>query len=43
MALPYHAFIFEITPLEPAREILIAELATLGFESFEETVAGLQA
>jgi ribosomal protein L11 methyltransferase len=43
MALPYHAFIFEITPLEPAREILIAELATLGFESFEETEAGLQA
>ncbi|MDA0773617.1 MAG: 50S ribosomal protein L11 methyltransferase [Bacteroidetes bacterium] len=43
MALPYHAFIFEITPLEPAREILIAELATLGFESFEETETGLQA
>ncbi|MEJ2584144.1 MAG: 50S ribosomal protein L11 methyltransferase [Robiginitalea sp.] len=33
----------EITPLEPAREIFIAVLSQLGFESFEETESGLKA
>ncbi len=33
----------ELTPAEPAREIFIAALAELGFESFEETEAGLKA
>jgi len=43
MAVPYHAYTFTIEPLEPAREILIAELAERGFESFEETETGLEA
>ena len=34
---------FIVTPLQPATEILIAELAELGFESFVETEDGLQA
>jgi len=34
---------FSISPLEPAREILIAELGELGFESFVETENGLLA
>lgn len=34
---------FEITPLQPARDILIAELAQLGFESFVEEDFGLLA
>ncbi|MDX1333130.1 MAG: 50S ribosomal protein L11 methyltransferase [Robiginitalea sp.] len=33
----------EFTPVEPAREIFIAALAELGFESFEETQSGLNA
>lgn len=33
----------ELKPVEPAREILIAALAELGFESFEETESGLNA
>ena len=36
-------FTFSISPLEPAREILIAELGELGFESFVETESGLSA
>ena len=32
-----------LTPAEPAREIFIAALSELGFESFEETESGLQA
>lgn len=34
---------FEISPLLPAREILLAELAELGFESFVEEDFGLLA
>ncbi len=34
---------FELQPLLPAREILIAELAEMGFDSFEEIESGLQA
>jgi len=33
----------ELNPTEPAREIFIAALAELGFESFEETETGLNA
>ena len=33
----------EFTPAEPAREIFIAALSELGFESFEETESGLKA
>jgi ribosomal protein L11 methyltransferase len=34
---------FSISPLQPAADILIAELAELGFDSFVETQEGLQA
>ncbi len=36
----YLGYTFTITPLEPAREILIAELGYAGFESFVETETG---
>jgi len=39
----YTGYIFTITPLQPATEILIAELGALGFDSFEETSTGLNA
>ncbi|NIJ45579.1 ribosomal protein L11 methyltransferase [Wenyingzhuangia heitensis] len=39
----YTGYTFTITPLQPATEILIAELGELGFESFEETETGLEA
>lgn len=39
----YYEVIFELKPLLPAREILIAELAERGFESFVETDEGLKA
>lgn len=39
----YTGYTFTITPLQPATEILIAELGELGFESFEETTTGLNA
>ncbi|ANW95587.1 ribosomal protein L11 methyltransferase [Wenyingzhuangia fucanilytica] len=39
----YTGYTFTITPLQPATEILIAELGELGFESFEETETGLKA
>jgi ribosomal protein L11 methyltransferase len=34
---------FEISPLEPWRDVLISELADIDFESFVETEGGLQA
>ncbi len=37
----YTAYHFDIFPLEPAREILIAELGNLAFESFSETENGV--
>ncbi|MCE2612801.1 50S ribosomal protein L11 methyltransferase [Flavobacteriaceae bacterium D16] len=43
MAQPYLEYSFEISPLQPASEILIAELAELGFDSFVETETGLLA
>ena len=36
----YLGYTFTIRPLEPAREILIAELGYAGFESFVETATG---
>lgn len=36
----YLGYTFTITPIEPAREILIAELGYAGFESFVETETG---
>ncbi len=39
----YLEYSFEVTPLQPATDILIAELAALGFESFAETESGLLA
>ncbi|NJB82732.1 50S ribosomal protein L11 methyltransferase [Wenyingzhuangia aestuarii] len=39
----YTGYTFTITPLQPATEILIAELGELGFESFQETETGLEA
>lgn len=39
----YIALEFRIFPLQPATDILIAELAERGFESFAETESGLQA
>lgn len=41
MTLDYTACHFEVTPLQPASDLLIAELGSLGFESFEETSTGV--
>ena len=41
MTLDYTACHFEVTPLQPASDLLIAELGSLGFESFEETPTGV--
>ncbi len=41
MIQPYIAYHFTIEPLQPAREILVAELGSLGFETFKETENGL--
>ena len=41
MTLDYTACHFEVTPLQPAADLLIAELGSLGFESFEETSTGV--
>lgn len=43
MAVKYTEFQFTVSPLEPTRDILVAELGELGFESFEETEEGLNA
>ena len=39
----YLEYAFTISPLQPATEILIAELGILGFESFTETENGVKA
>ncbi len=39
----YTQVVFELKPLLPAREVLVAELADIGFDSFEETESGLKA
>ena len=39
----YLLFDFKLKPLQPASDILIAELSEIGFESFVETDDGLQA
>lgn len=41
--LQYTEAIFEVSPPDPGREILTAELAELGFDSFEHTANGLKA
>ncbi len=43
MEFSYIGYIFKVTPLQPASEILIAELAEVGFESFVETEEGVEA
>ncbi|MDT0691077.1 50S ribosomal protein L11 methyltransferase [Salegentibacter sp. F188] len=43
MASNYLEFIFKIDPVQPASEILIAELGYLGFESFVENEDGITA
>ena len=43
MTLDYMACSFEVTPLQPASDLLIAELGGLNFESFEETATGVVA
>ncbi|TAI49500.1 50S ribosomal protein L11 methyltransferase [Flagellimonas allohymeniacidonis] len=39
----YIEYDFKVSPLQPASEVLIAELGELGFESFVETETGVQA
>ena len=39
----YIAYYFEVEPLNPGVEILIAELSYVGFESFIETPKGVTA
>jgi ribosomal protein L11 methyltransferase len=39
----YFEYQFELNPLLPAREVLVAELAEIGFESFVETENGVLA
>lgn len=43
MSNPYIAYHFKVVPKQPATEILIAELASVGFESFIETDSGVTA
>jgi len=43
MVQTYIAYHFTIDPLQPAREILVAELGNVGFENFTETENGLSA
>jgi len=43
MTLDYIACTFEVAPLQPASDLLIAELGGLGFESFQETDTGVVA
>lgn len=43
MTLDYVACTFEVQPLQPASDLLMAELGNLGFESFEETPTGIVA
>src|SRR5690554_1984562 len=39
----YIEYIFEVEPLQPGAEILVAELGNVGFESFVETEKGITA
>ena len=43
MSIKYRLFSFKVKPLKIVSEILIAKLSELGFESFEETNAGIDA
>ena len=39
----YIGYFFKVEPLQPASDILIAELGELGFDSFVETEEGIEA
>lgn len=41
--MPYTEVTFLLEPLDPWRDILMVELADLGYDSFEETTGGVQA
>ena len=43
MSIPYIQLLFTLKPVQPASEILMAELAQVGFESFVELDDGLEA
>ncbi|GGD56200.1 50S ribosomal protein L11 methyltransferase [Muriicola marianensis] len=43
MSYPYLEYTFKVNPADPGRDILLAELSALPFESFEETENGLKA
>ena len=43
MSITYRLFSFNVNPVKIGSEILIAELAELGFDSFEETAEGVDA
>lgn len=43
MSTPYTQLVFTLNPVQPTSEILIAELAQVGFESFVELENGLEA
>ena len=43
MTIPYIQLLFTLKPVQPASEILMAELAQVGFESFVELDDGLEA
>ena len=43
MSKPYIQILFKLKPLQPASEILMAEMAEVGFESFVELDDGLEA
>ena len=43
MSITYRLFSFNVNPVKTGSEILIAELAELGFDSFEETAEGVDA
>lgn len=43
MSTPYVQLIFTLEPVQPTTEILTAELAQIGFESFVDTESGMEA
>lgn len=42
-SMAYVGYIFKVAPLQPFAEILVAELADLGFDSFVDTATGVEA
>lgn len=43
MAVVYIGYSFKVQPMEPGKDILLAQLGEVGFESFDETEDGLDA